>query len=141
MDFAIALALPAIVLLIIGWLSQESDIDIAVKRTKILDARLVREFSAQGETFEEHIKSAKGLPEEVVDTLHNPIRLWRNDVVHKVDQNKLKNRQKFIQACDYVEAEFDRLNPPQRAGNKGLSCLLVSSMLAAFAYFLAQTLE
>ncbi|GIK42647.1 MAG: hypothetical protein BroJett011_64800 [Chloroflexota bacterium] len=142
MNVEVALAIPLIILLLLVILRRESDIDVTVKRSKILENRLKREFNAQGEGLGQLAKSVKGkLPPGVNEALEKTIVPMRNDVVHKLGHDNLTPRRKFIQDCDYVEARLDGLNPPRRARNYSLGCLFVSSMLAAFAYVLSQTLD
>jgi hypothetical protein len=139
MNVEVALALPLIILLLLGTLRRESDIDVTVKRSKILERRLRQEFNAEGEGLKQLAISIQDrLPDGVFEILDETIVPMRNDIVHEVGHDTLKTRQKFIQACDNVEARLDGANLSRRTRNNGLGCLLVFSVLAAVAYSLSQ---
>jgi hypothetical protein len=139
MNVEIGLIIVVIILVLFAMSGRESDIETAVKRSKILEGRLKREFNAKGDGLGQLTEDVKDkLPDEVYQTLDKTIIPMRNDIVHKEGQNKLKNRQEFIQACDSVESKFDELKPSDPTQIYGLGCLVVFSIFAAIAYFLSQ---
>lgn len=139
MNVEIILTIAIIMLVAFGVLSRESDIDIAVKRTKTLENRLKQELNVKGDGLKQLTENAKPkLPREIYEKLIAKIIPWRNDVVHKVGHNNLSNRGEFIQSCNSVEHTLDELKLHNRSQKDGFGCLIVFSIIVAMAYFLSQ---
>ena len=112
--------------------------ELAVKKSKTLEARLKRELQASGESFNEVINSVEGrLPDETFQQLHN-VREMRNDVVHKENHNSLKSRREFNRLCAEIERTLDSMKPARQA--QGMGCVFTVIVLAAiFICLLSQS--
>lgn len=91
-----------------------SDIDLAIRRSKRLEARLRRNYGVSGRGLHELIDAAKArnaLPIPLVKRLRF-IATVRNKVVHDLEYRKIDDRRGFIEACDKAERELDELAGP-----------------------------
>ena len=92
-----------------------SDIDLAVRRSKRLEARLRKNFGVAGRGLHELIDAAKArnaLPTPLVKKLRF-IATVRNKIVHDVDYTRIDDRAGFVEACDAAERELDALAGPR----------------------------
>ena len=92
-----------------------SDIDLAIRRSKRLEARLRRNFRVEGRGLHELIDAAKaknGLPTPLVKKLRF-IATIRNRIVHDHDYTKIDDRRGFIEACDQAARALDELAGPR----------------------------
>ena len=103
-----------------------SDIELVVRKSKDFEARLEQEFGAIGTGLGAKITKVRGkLPADTIKQL-SQVRAIRNDIVHKKDVNRLKNRREFMQLCNDIESSLNKIAIRQRIqGNMG--CFLILS--------------
>lgn len=92
-----------------------SDIDLAVRRSKILETKLRRNFRVDGRGLHNLIDAAKAknaLPTPLVKKLRF-VATIRNKIVHDADYARIDDRRAFIAACDEAERELDELAGPR----------------------------
>ena len=107
-----------------------SDIELAIRRSKRLEARLRRNFRVEGRGLHELIDAAKdrnGLPMPLVRKLRF-IATIRNRIVHDSDYTRIDDRRGFTRACDEAERELDELAGPRDSWR---TTLIVVGALAA----------
>lgn len=86
-----------------------SDIELAIKRCKRLEALLEEELGASGRGLHEKVSSVEdSLPEPLVKRLRF-IATVRNKLVHEPDSNQLDDRRDYEAACDAAERELKKL--------------------------------
>lgn len=117
----------------------ESDIELAVRKSKTFEACLKQEFGAQGDNFDQLIKSVEGkLAPEIAAQLDR-VRRMRNEVVHNMGQDRLRNRREFEELCRNIETTFNRVT------NSRLTRIrlewIVLILLATVGLFICMLLE
>ncbi|MCK6626412.1 MAG: hypothetical protein L6R45_14695 [Anaerolineae bacterium] len=129
-----ALLVLALMIFIIGVvLKRGSDIDITVKRSKTLEARLKDELGAKGEGLGQLANSVKGrVPPQMSADLDRIVGM-RNPVVHQKDRDNLSDRQEYEQLCDRVEDQLNHLKPANQGLFQLLGCL-VYLIMAVIVY-------
>ena len=93
-----------------------SDIELAVSRTKTLEA-LLEQLGATGKGLHEKVSSVQ---QKLAPALVKKLRFVatvRNKIVHESDYAKIDDRGGFLRACDEAEAELNALLP--KVVNKG----------------------
>ena len=94
-----------------------SDIELAVTRTKALEALLEQALGATGKGLHEKVSSVEPrLAPALVKKLRF-VATVRNKIVHDSDYAKIDDRGGFVRACDEAEAELDAMLP--KVINKG----------------------
>jgi hypothetical protein len=95
-----------------------SDIELAVTRTKALEA-LLEPLGATGRGLHEKVSSVQAkLPPALVKKLRF-VATVRNKIVHESAYKQIDDRAGFLRACDEAEAELRALAAPPRVVNKG----------------------
>ena len=92
-----------------------SDIDLAVRRSKRLEARLRRNFGVEGRGLHELIDAAdrkRALPPTLTRKLRF-VATIRNKIVHDTDYTRIDDRDGFVSACEQAERELDELAGPR----------------------------
>ncbi|WP_425615251.1 hypothetical protein NA78x_005151 [Anatilimnocola sp. NA78] len=86
-----------------------SDIELAVKRCKRLEALLEKNFGADGRGLHEKVSSVE---RELTPALVKRLRFIatvRNKLVHEADTDTLQDRRAYLTACDSSELELKKL--------------------------------
>ncbi len=116
-----------------------SDIELAITRTKSLEALLEQALGATGKGLHEKISSVQNrLPPQVVKQLRF-IATVRNKIVHEVDYQEIDNRAGFTRACDEAEAAIRAMMSPARSGGclgRVLFAVVAVVVVAALAWWL-----
>jgi hypothetical protein len=108
-----------------------NDIELAVTRTKELEALLEAGLGATGRGLHEKVTSVEDrLPAPLVRKLRF-VATVRNKLVHDAGYRQIDDRDGFTRACDEAEQELRALAAPPRVINKG--CLGVALVLAGLA--------
>lgn len=104
-----------------------SDIELAVTRTKALEALLEQALGATGKGLHEKVTSVQDrLPQPLVKKLRF-IATVRNKIVHEANYQQIDDRAGFTRACDEAEAALRAmLQPARRRGCFGLALLAVT---------------
>ena len=116
-----------------------TDVELAITRTKALEALLEAGLGAAGRGLHEKVTSVQEkLPPPLVRKLRF-VATVRNKIVHEADYTALDDRDGFVRACDEAEAELRALTAPPRVINKGCLGVLVlaAGVVAAAAWRLA----
>ena len=110
-----------------------SDIELAVTRTKALEALLEQTLGATGKGLHEKVSSVEPrLAPALVKELRF-VATVRNKIVHDSDYAKIDDRDGFVRACDEAEAELNALLPKViNKGCFGLVLLAFGSALLAW---------
>jgi hypothetical protein len=120
-----------------------SDIEFVVKRSKSLEARLVRDFKVEGEGLGlgKIIESvAPKLPSETVKQLHQ-LNDLRNEIVHKEGRNQLNNKPEFNQLYKNIERSLNKVKRANRPPEwEGGVIVIGFMMITLIIYFLSQNL-
>jgi hypothetical protein len=118
-----------------------SDIDLVVRISKSLEARLVRDFGADGEGLGKKIESVeRKLPSETVKQLYE-VNKVRNDLVHKEELNTLTNRNEFKRKCKNIERSLNKVKRANRPPEwEGGVVVIGFMMITLIIYFLFQNL-
>ena len=96
-----------------------SDLELAVTRTKALEALLEHGLGATGKGLHEKVTSVQQrLPPALVKKLRF-VATVRNKLVHESAYQAMDDRDGFVRACDEAEAELRALTAPPRVINKG----------------------
>jgi len=89
-----------------------SDIEFVIKKSKMLEAFLETEFSAEGKGLHEKLNSVQvKLPEALVKKLRF-IATMRNNLVHNSEIDYLEDRQRFENTCNDAESQLRSLARP-----------------------------
>lgn len=108
-----------------------SDIELAVTRTKALEALLEQALGATGKGLHEKVSSVQAkLPPPLVRKLRF-VATVRNKIVHESGYTRIDDRPGFVRACDEAEAELRALAAPPRVINKG--CFGLALLIAGIA--------
>lgn len=143
MSVEIILAISVVILLAYWVVGRESDVELTIRRGKILEGRLKREYNAKGEGLGQLTESVKAkLPPDVYPLLSKIIVPMRNDIVHNEYSNKLINRREFVNSCNNVESQLNERNPPQPLRSNSLGFLVVFFIItiSGMIYLLSQNL-
>ena len=115
-----------------------TDIELAVRKSRTLEARLKQEQGAKGDGLGALTKSVQGkLPPETIKQLNNVTHM-RNELVHQKGQYRLKDKRDFVQQCKEIEKVLDESwKPKQRQETIRiiLGMIIVLSMTAAFILY------
>jgi hypothetical protein len=96
-----------------------SDIELAITRTKALEALLEAGLGATGKGLHEKVSSVQAsLPPPLVKKLRF-VATIRNKIVHESDYQKMDDRPAFERVCDEAEGELRGMTAPPRVINKG----------------------
>ncbi|AMV23058.1 hypothetical protein VT84_01510 [Gemmata sp. SH-PL17] len=96
-----------------------SDIELAITRTKALEALLEQAFNATGKGLHDKVTSVQNrLPQPLVRKIRF-VATVRNKIVHESDYKHIDDRDGYIRACDEAEAELRALAAPPKVINKG----------------------
>lgn len=96
-----------------------SDIELAINRTKALEALLEQGLGATGKGLHEKVTSVQEkLPPQLVRKLRF-VATIRNKIVHESNYQKLDDRPGFERACDEAERELRQMTAPPVVINKG----------------------
>ena len=96
-----------------------SDIELAITRTKALEALLEQAFHATGKGLHEKVTSVQNrLPQPLVRKIRF-VATVRNKIVHESDYKHIDDRDGYVRACDEAEAELRALAAPPKVINKG----------------------
>ena len=109
-----------------------SDIELAVTRTKALEALLEQTLGASGKGLHEKVSSVQAKLSPALVKKLRFVATVRNKIVHESDYAKIDDRDGFVRACDEAEAELNVLLP--KVINKGCFGLVLLGMLAAVAW-------
>jgi hypothetical protein len=113
-----------------------SDIELAVTRTKTLEALLEQALGAAGKGLHEKVSSVQGrLPPALVKKLRF-VATVRNKIVHEASYQQIDDRAGFVRACDEAEAELRAMMAPAPGSNRRWVWVLVI-LAAAVAVWLA----
>jgi hypothetical protein len=108
-----------------------NDYELAITRTKELEALLEAGLGATGKGLHEKVTSVQDrLPAPLVKKLRF-VATIRNKLVHDAGYQRLDDRDGFARACDEAKRELQALVAPPRVINKG--CLGVAVVLAGLA--------
>jgi hypothetical protein len=108
-----------------------NDYELAIRRTKELEALLEQGLGAAGKGLHEKVTSVEDrLPAPLVRKLRF-VATVRNKLVHDADYQRLDDRDGFARACDEAEHELRALAALPRVINKG--CLGVALLLGGLA--------
>lgn len=112
-----------------------SDIELAVTRTKALEALLEQGLGATGKGLHEKVSSVEArLPQPLVRKLRF-VATVRNKIVHESGYTRIDDRPGFVRACDEAEAELRALSAPPRVINKGcLGLVLLVGIALAWRF-------
>src|SRR5437868_12939459 len=116
-----------------------TDVELAITRTKTLEALLEAGLGATGRGLHEKVSSVEPrLPPPLVRKLRF-VATIRNKIVHEASYTALDDRAGFVRACDEAEQELRALTAPPRVINKGClgGVLLAAGAAAAVAWRLA----
>ncbi|HUR53249.1 MAG TPA: hypothetical protein VMZ71_03915 [Gemmataceae bacterium] len=96
-----------------------SDIELAITRTKALEALLEDGLGATGKGLHEKVSSVQAkLPPPLVKKLRF-VATIRNKIVHESDYQKMDDRPAFERVCDEAEGELRAMTAPPQVINKG----------------------
>src|SRR5215470_8396738 len=111
-----------------------SDIELAVTRTKALEALLEQALGATGKGLHEKVTSVQDrLPPPLVKKLRF-VATVRNKIVHEASYTSIDDRDGFVRACDEAEHELRAMTAPPKVINKGcLGILLLAAAAIAAA--------
>jgi len=85
------------------------DIELVVTRAKQLSYRMVNEFDMDDSlSFHERVTRLEYILSESNIKSLRYIGSVRNSLVHDVNDNRLRNRQRFIDTCNRIDIAFDR---------------------------------
>jgi len=108
-----------------------SDIELAITRTKVLEALLETGLGAAGRGLHEKVTSVQDrLPPALVKQLRFVATL-RNKLVHEAAYQRLDDRPGYERACAAAEQGLRALLAPPTVINKGCFGLLVVGAAAA----------
>src|SRR5436190_22500228 len=111
-----------------------SDIELAVTRTKALEALLEQAFGATGKGLHEKVSSVQNrLSPSLVKKLRF-IATVRNKIVHESDYKQIDDPNGFVRACDEAEAELRSMLAPPKVINKGCFGLMLAAGVVAAAW-------
>ncbi len=112
-----------------------SDIELAVTRTKQLEALLEQALGATGKGLHEKVTSVQDrLPPALVKKLRY-IATVRNKIVHETAYQQIDDRPGYIRACDEAAAQLRAMLPtPVKRGCFGLVLFLAGTALAAWRF-------
>src|SRR5436190_18071636 len=108
-----------------------SDIELAVTRTKALEALLEQAFGATGKGLHEKVSSVEAKLSPALVKKLRFVATVRNKIVHESDYKQLDDRAGFVRACDEAEAEIRDLAP--KVINKGCFGLVLMAAGAVVA--------
>lgn len=109
-----------------------SDIDLAVKSSKKIEAALERILDAHGKGLHEKVSSVESrIPNALVKRIRY-IASVRNKIIHDDSVRKIDDRSSFKAAVRHVTKELKKLEAP--TGNK--MWLIISSLLTLIAVIL-----
>jgi hypothetical protein len=110
-----------------------TDVELAITRTKALEALLETGLGAAGRGLHEKVTSVEGrLPPPLVRKLRFVATL-RNKIVHEATYTALDDRAGFVRACDEAEAGLRALVAPPQFVNKGCFGAVLVVVLAIVA--------
>ena len=115
-----------------------SDIELAITRTKALEALLEAGLGATGKGLHEKVTSVQQkLPPALVKKLRF-VATVRNKIVHESSYQQLDDRPGFERACAEAERDLRAMTAPPVVINKGcLGGVLLIAGAAAALWFLA----
>lgn len=106
-----------------------SDIDVAVIRAKAIEKRLGDELGATGKNLYEKTDSLAAIASRDFIQRARRISATRNQIVFDPSQNKLPNRQRFLDDCIALEAEITELKTKLQARRtKGSGCFIATAV-------------
>jgi hypothetical protein len=112
-----------------------SDIELAVTRTKTLEALLEQALGATGKGLHEKVTSVQDrLPQPLVKKLRF-IATVRNKIVHEPSYQQIDDRAGFARACDDAEAQLRAMLPV--SGRRTLRLVLLVAVPVAVLVVLA----
>ncbi len=89
-----------------------TDLELAITRSKRLEARLRDGLAARGKGLHQLTSSVeKRLPDPVIRKLRF-VATVRNKLVHDLDVRQMDDRRGFVKACDEIERQIDALAGP-----------------------------
>ena len=107
-----------------------SDLDLAVRRSKRLEALLRDGLGATGRGLHEKTSSVEAkLPADLVRRLRF-VATIRNKIVHDLDYDRMDDRGGFISACDECERRLEALAGPGVRDSLRLPLLVGALVLA-----------
>lgn len=110
-----------------------TDVELAITRTKALEALLEAGLGAAGRGLHEKVSSVQDrLPPPLVKKLRF-VATVRNKIVHESNYTAIDDRAGFVRACDEAEHELRSLTAPVTVVNKGClgTLLLAAAAIAA----------
>ncbi|MBF2019384.1 MAG: hypothetical protein IGR93_04525 [Hydrococcus sp. C42_A2020_068] len=96
------------------------DIEFTLTRCKAIETLLVKRFGATGQGLHEKISSVENLLPPNVVKQGRYIATIRNKITHDANYQTLDDRDRFIRACNEVEAALQNYQPgTQQNFNQG----------------------
>jgi hypothetical protein len=118
--------------------SQMRDVELVVVRSKEIAHRLTNDLGAdESGSFHERVSSLAHVFSESETKTMRYIGSVRNSLVHKVDENNLRDRQGFISACTRIDKAITKAQQKSRqqtnTANDGGGCFIATAVYGDYS--------